>query len=268
MAEGMQTEQQQPTQKEIQTGKNVREILPVWRRVQKSVKSGLDFKLKGKLTPEQKLQRMAAFKATATHDEKLKEAQKDLETETTAKEEIQKHVMYDNLTGAFSRELLFQRGEEMAMLGNRGTLSFSAFFIDLDEFKSVNDTFGHKKGDKVLKSLVKLIKKAIRKADTIYRYGGDEFVVLAPTAKEEDTPTIGEKIRKEVETSLASTLGITTPLTVTIGGASHKPGLSFADLLERADSAMYAGKKERNKSYVYQEGMPIKENPSVRKKPR
>ncbi|MDD3181808.1 MAG: GGDEF domain-containing protein [Alphaproteobacteria bacterium] len=129
---------------------------------------------------------------------------------------------------------------------------YSLLFIDLDEFKRVNDTYGHDTGDLLLKHAVKSMKDALRKEDFIARIGGDEFVVLLSIASGIQEPldivgVIGENIRKMIESNLlvlndeAKTV---IPITSSIGGAVLADGESPEEMKENADLALYKAKGE------------------------
>lgn len=117
----------------------------------------------------------------------------------------------------------------------------SVVILDIDNFKGVNDTYGHKKGDTVLASVGQILLSSVRSTDFVARYGGEEFVVLLPNTNGEQAYVVSEKIRRNVEA--ARLLGDDRPLTVSLGIASFPDdGLNEAELIENADKALYYSK--------------------------
>ncbi len=128
--------------------------------------------------------------------------------------------------------------------------------IDLDRFKSINDTFGHTCGDEILKQLVKTMKEEIRGSDVIFRYGGEEFVVLLNSTDLEKATYIAERLRERIANLDLQHKGETIPTSVSIGLSILNPEDTVTRLLERADFAMYAAKNDgRNKVRICSESM-------------
>jgi diguanylate cyclase (GGDEF)-like protein len=159
-------------------------------------------------------------------------------------DEVLRMVERDVLTGLYNRRFLEHRlGEEFAR-ARRYSREFSVVMLDLDRFKMVNDTYGHQIGDIVLKQVADLIGESVRDADIPYRYGGEEFVILAP-----DTDVAGAKKCAERICQLCrkSSFGSKEqPISLTIsGGISCYPRVSVSSsekLLHEADSALYQAK--------------------------
>ncbi len=114
----------------------------------------------------------------------------------------------------------------------------SVLFIDLDNFKQVNDKFGHKQGDAVLKTVVTLIRKSLRSEDTIIRYGGDEFVVVLQNTEPKSATQIAERIRKLIADTLSK-----FNVTASIGIKEIGEGKSLEDTIAEADKVMYRAKE-------------------------
>lgn len=126
--------------------------------------------------------------------------------------------------------------------------------LDVDHFKSVNDTWGHPEGDRVLVEIAQALSRSLRKVDMIARYGGEEFAVLLPSTDLKGTKLVAEKLRAEVEKSVVVGSGSDKQRHVTISvGVSHTPttpGVNNAeDLIHRADEALYRS-KERGRNRV------------------
>ena len=127
----------------------------------------------------------------------------------------------------------------------RANDSIGILMIDIDHFKIVNDRFGHTTGDQVLRGVAGAITGAVRDEDTPARYGGEEFAVLLRRTDEEQAVEVAERIRRSVVRLHPASLGITEPVTVSIGVAVAGPGgLPIGRLVERADGALYRAKRQ------------------------
>ncbi|MEZ4287975.1 MAG: diguanylate cyclase [Polyangiales bacterium] len=168
-------------------------------------------------------------------------------------DELRRGSQQDDLTGLGNRRLLRERLEDEIHRSRRFGLPTSVMIIDIDWFKKLNDQSGHSTGDQALKHLAQLLKKHLRRVDTVARVGGEEFVALLPRTSIEEAAKVGEKIRQLVE-STDFPGGESQPggrLTISIGIASLRENESTEELLERADEALYDAKhKGRNQSSV------------------
>jgi diguanylate cyclase (GGDEF)-like protein len=123
--------------------------------------------------------------------------------------------------------------------------SFSLMVIDIDDFKDINDRFGHLTGDEVLKEIAASIKKCIRDDDLCFRYGGDEFVIILPNTTKEQAGVIGERIQSTLLSNDLGSEGLSDiRISLSIGIAQWEPGVSASDLTEWADKAMYSSKNK------------------------
>lgn len=169
--------------------------------------------------------------------------------------------MTDDLTGLHNRRHLFGRFEEEFERAKRYGKTLSCVMIDIDDFKSVNDRFGHQKGDTVLRLIADIIRSHSRISDTVARYGGEEFVMLLPETDAAGAQFVAEKVRRVVEERNASgNQSISAQVTVSLGIATVAPN-DFAhienedELLRRADEALYCAKSAgKNRVCVYQQG--------------
>jgi diguanylate cyclase len=117
--------------------------------------------------------------------------------------------------------------------------------IDIDHFKRINDTFGHKAGDEVLRSIALALQECVRPKDFVGRLGGDEFVLIIEELTEDTTELVGKRIRAAIELYDFSinSLGQSTVVTMSMGLSVIAPGDTVASLYERADRALYKSKQ-------------------------
>jgi len=154
----------------------------------------------------------------------------------------------DQLTGVSNRHHLTQVLEREYDRSSRYNNSFSLIIFDIDHFKSINDNYGHDQGDLILKDLSRLVKKNIRKSDYFGRWGGEEFIVIAPESSLQDAEKFAEKLRKEIE---AYNFMEKRKVTASFGAAEIKSGDNIDQLIKRADDALYRAKeKGRNRVEV------------------
>jgi diguanylate cyclase (GGDEF)-like protein len=168
-----------------------------------------------------------------------------------AQAELEDLSIHDGLTGLYNfREFHRQLAEEVERSWRYGH-SFSLLMLDIDHFKSVNDTFGHLAGDEVLRALATRIRQEVRPADRIARYGGEELVIILPETRASGALTMAERLRDTIASHPISLgPGQTVTLTVSIGVAAYPEDADsaerLADLVERligaADKALYAAK--------------------------
>jgi diguanylate cyclase (GGDEF)-like protein len=157
----------------------------------------------------------------------------------------------DDLTRLFTVRCFHNRLEEQVVQCGRDKQPFSLLMVDLDSFKTVNDTLGHQAGDAVLKETARVMLASIRVTDTGYRYGGDEFSLLLPGANGDEAREIGERVRKAIEAASVVCEG-RDPVRVTasIGVATcPSDGVTAHELVGAADAALYLAKQRgRNQS--------------------
>lgn len=160
-------------------------------------------------------------------------------------EDLKKQATYDLLTEVYNRNYILKRFEEETKRSARFNLLFSLIFIDIDDFKKFNDEHGHLYGDKLLVDLVGVIKKNLRKNDIVGRYGGEEFIILAPETDKKGGLILAEKILKAVnDYSFIGTSGEINNVSFSAGVASFpEDGKSSSELIGKADNAMYMAKK-------------------------
>ena len=159
----------------------------------------------------------------------------------------------DPLTGVYNRRTFKELAEPLLSRARRARTAVSLLLLDIDHFKSVNDTHGHLAGDEVLARFSALVRSCLRKEDLLARYGGEEFVVLLPGTAQADAAGLAERIRKQVESTRLHTGKDDVRVTVSVGVAGEKGELlpSLDGILGRADQALYAAKAQgRNRVMV------------------
>ena len=160
-------------------------------------------------------------------------------------EALQAEITRDRLTGVFNRAFFDDMCTLLAAGSARSGRSVSLLIIDVDHFKQINDTFGHRVGDRVLHSVAASIRSACRASDLVCRYGGEEFGVLLPDTQMAEGISIATRIGPTVTQALAQEdrRWVTRPVTVTVGLATFPIETdSFDELIQLADRRMYQGK--------------------------
>jgi diguanylate cyclase (GGDEF)-like protein len=155
------------------------------------------------------------------------------------------HALYDNLTGCLNRRAFYERFAVEADRSRRLRQGLALLFVDVDFFKAINDRFGHEVGDHVLQQLALRLQAAIRDTDLLFRWGGEEFVVLLAHTSLDDARAVAERVRADVAASpvLASQTHGPIELTLSVGiAASATAGHTPDDLVARADAACYRAK--------------------------
>lgn len=152
----------------------------------------------------------------------------------------------DGLTGLYNQRHFYQRLQGEMERAHRYDNPLSLILLDLDDFKKFNDGYGHLEGDKVLEKFAETILRCMRKTDSAFRYGGEEFIILLPETRSDQASVIAERIRHEFKTQLFYPCadGIPISKTVSIGIAEYKSAEDPITLIDRADKAMYSAKKK------------------------
>jgi len=146
----------------------------------------------------------------------------------------------DELTGLYNRRHFEERLKEEIARHSRYSDSFSIFMVDLDNFKTYNDVYGHPAGDSLLGQIGTIIKRCVRDADQAFRYGGDEFVVILPQTAKDDAYVVAERVRQQIADEMEKK---SVTVTCSIGLASYPTdGVIAGELVAAADSALYYAK--------------------------
>jgi diguanylate cyclase (GGDEF)-like protein len=151
----------------------------------------------------------------------------------------------DPLTDLFNRRYFRQRLEEEFHRARRYNLPLSLLLLDIDDFKSVNDRFGHPAGDTVLRALADLLRRNVRAFDVCCRYGGEEFVLVLPGSDAEDALSTARRVRQAVEAQRLPVRADEPPVGVTlsIGSITLRAGDTVDDFIGAADEALYEAKR-------------------------
>ena len=155
----------------------------------------------------------------------------------------------DALTGIFNRRHLDEQLVEAGKTAARCQQSLAIFMLDIDHFKQVNDSHGHPAGDQVLQEFARRLKGTLRAGNVVGRWGGEEFLVIAPRTTQEEAMMLGERIRLSIADEPVDLGSVRLSITVSIGcGVGLKPS---AELVAQADAALYRSKAEgRNRVTV------------------
>jgi diguanylate cyclase (GGDEF)-like protein/PAS domain S-box-containing protein len=168
---------------------------------------------------------------------------RDITERKAFEDELHHHAFYDSLTGLANRRLLVERLDQALRRSALDRKNHALIFIDVDRFKSVNDSLGHVTGDEFLVAIANSMKGAVRSHDLLARFGGDEFVVLLEgVAGQEEAVTAARRICTAVEQPMVLPGGYELVATVSVGIAMTEPGKTTDDVLRDADVAMYEAK--------------------------
>jgi diguanylate cyclase len=221
--------------------------------------------LKKPFEPIEVLQCASALARKWQHERALRVQVETLENVVAARTEkleaansqLRHLATHDALTGLPNRVLLDDRLAQALAHANRDGQPFAALAVDLDRFKLINDSLGHRAGDVVLNEVSRRLSSVVRDIDTVARTGGDEFIVVSsPSAVREDAVAIAHRAKEALRAPM-SVSGVELHVTCSIGVAYYPTDASSADsLLARADAAMYCAKQRgRNNVQCFAEGM-------------
>ncbi len=164
--------------------------------------------------------------------------------------QLAEQARHDPLTGVYNRRAL----EEMLTGLMNARKPFTLVFIDIDDFFEVNDRFGHLVGDRVIQELARFLQQIVRKSDSLFRYGGDEFIILMPQTTQEKAEHVLARLQQELH-NLSARLGgelAGLQLSISLGSASWSPQTprSLDAVLEEADQFMYRRKRAKARQKV------------------
>ncbi len=163
-----------------------------------------------------------------------------------ANRELRKLATTDGLTGLYNHRAFQDLLKKRVSEANRHKRSLALVMLDLDHFKSINDTYGHPVGDAILKVVSNKITELMRDEDTLARYGGEEFAVILPETTIVGAIKLAERIRKAVAELVITINNVSLQVTISLGGSANHPTQGDCDkseLIEAADKALYTAKK-------------------------
>lgn len=158
--------------------------------------------------------------------------------------QLEQAAVTDQLTGLPNRRFLMKEGTRIVSIAGRANQPCSLFMMDIDHFKSINDTYGHVAGDKVLRQVAGVLRDCARSSDIVARFGGEEFAVVAPGADMELSRNLAERFRQSISATTFNTDEQPLSCTISIGIADNSsPGENqYEEMLARADKALYQAK--------------------------
>ena len=148
----------------------------------------------------------------------------------------------DTLTGAHNRAAMNEMLEREVDLAHRHKSALSMIMFDLDHFKQINDNYGHITGDDVLRECVECTHQALRSTDMLFRYGGEEFVILLPGVNALGASLAAERLRSIIEKHVFKSRQTAVPVTISVGTASLNVQETPKALIQRSDKALYSAK--------------------------
>ncbi|UCH93570.1 MAG: GGDEF domain-containing protein [Candidatus Aminicenantes bacterium] len=156
----------------------------------------------------------------------------------------------DPLTQLSNRRDFLEKFQHEINRFERSRRPFSVVMGDLDDFKAVNDRYGHDCGDFVLVSIAKIIRSMVRKQDTVGRWGGEEFILLLPESPLEGGKIVAEGIRKRIAAETFSFKSQLFSITITLGVTEFSETMDIDDCIKQADESMYSGKRKGKNQVV------------------
>lgn len=183
---------------------------------------------------------------------------RSIRRDITDRKRVEELSVTDHLTGIFNRAYLDQSMQAQFDQAQRYDSHFSFIIIDIDKFKNVNDTYGHQVGDQVLCGTAGIMKRQLRRTDILGRYGGEEFLVIAPQTPLDNACNLAEKLRTALENHVHDTVGVRT---ASFGVSTYRAGDTLESMLRRADEALYAAKHNGRNRVESEPPTPTSENP-------
>ena len=176
----------------------------------------------------------------------------DITERKRAESRLAREASCDALTGLFNRRYLLSRMEDEMRLSRERGAFLMLCICDVDEFKLINDTFGHSAGDEVLRQFSRLLRESVRSGDVVARLGGDEFCIILPGASASQAQACVERIRTRFENaSFTCPSGSRYRATATFGIAGFEAPMGVQQLLDAADAALYEAKQSgRNRCAI------------------
>ncbi len=158
-------------------------------------------------------------------------------------EKTQRQATTDGLTGLINHKTFYEILEKELWRSRRYGGQISLIMIDIDDLKKINDAYGHRAGDKVIREVSRRIKECIRQIDTAARYGGDEFAVILPNTSLSDATVVGERMVEVVSRTPTTWQKEQIPLSISVGLGQYDADSNPEDITSRSDQALYTAKQ-------------------------
>lgn len=171
--------------------------------------------------------------------------------EKEEEDELKAFSYADFLTGIYNRRKFMYEAEILIDKARKDNIDVFCLMIDIDNFKNVNDTYGHQFGDKVLVEFSKILKSTLRQKDLIARYGGEEFIALLYNINKDGALEVAERIRKNIFAKEIHNETSCVNISVSIGVSEFSDFYLVSDLIENADQALYTAKKTGKNKVVF-----------------
>jgi LuxR family maltose regulon positive regulatory protein len=168
---------------------------------------------------------------------------------TKKKKKLSRSLLTDHLTGLYNRRYFDKFLKEIIVLSKREKHNFSLLMIDVDNFKMINDKYGHLTGDRVLVALAKVLKSSVRRVDVCFRYGGDEITIILPHADRKAAGNIVSRLKTKLDQHKCSTEdGYRVPVQLSLGLAVFPDdGFKPTELIKKADELLYRAKRQKKR---------------------
>ncbi|WP_448212767.1 GGDEF domain-containing protein [Colwellia sp. MEBiC06753] len=183
---------------------------------------------------------------------------KGLYVENVEKKRMQYLSSHDELTGLYNRRGFNEQVKDLKFFSKRQGDQHAIIMLDIDDFKQVNDMYGHDFGDQVLTNIARLQLATVRNSDTVVRWGGEEFLILLTNIEAEQVGRIAENIRKNIEKTPVATQEVTINITVSLGVAFSQETNTIDSLIKLADKRLYDAKRGgKNRIYSIDTVSPV-----------
>lgn len=172
----------------------------------------------------------------------------DISESKRIEKKLRVYAEKDTLTKAMNRRMFFKDIAKCIENYENNQVGFSLIMIDIDHFKTINDTYGHLVGDQTLKVFAAEINKLKRKNHVLYRYGGDEFFMILPKAKLEVAVKLGKNIQDKISNLMIQSI---PKISLSMGIVEYNPHESIDELIKRVDELMYEAKRKGRNQFIY-----------------
>ena len=156
--------------------------------------------------------------------------------------ELVRQLSLDELTGIYNRRGFFNAAKPFLHLARRNRQAVGFMMLDIDDFKIINDTLGHQKGDEALINTAQALQRGVRASDILGRYGGEEFIVFFSSVRKDSSYQLAEKIRIMIEKEMLDHIPLTVSIGISAGGLGEKVEEGMMKLIKEADNCLYSAK--------------------------